>query len=136
MAREMPVNSIWEGSGNIMCLDVLRAFGKSAATRDIVLHELLQTRGRHRHFDAAFERFAAVVGAPALTEAHARRFTQMFVTLMQGAVLLGGAASAGARAVAEGYCATRLDPEAGWGAVFGAGGAALDAAAILDRAWR
>jgi putative acyl-CoA dehydrogenase len=135
MAREMPVNSIWEGSGNIMCLDVLRAFGKSAATRDIVLHELVQARGRHRHFDAAFERFAAAAGAPVLTEAHARRFTQMFVTLMQGAVLLSAAASAGARAVAEGYCATRLDPDAGWGAVFGAGGAALDADVILDRAW-
>jgi putative acyl-CoA dehydrogenase len=135
MAREMPVNSIWEGSGNIMCLDVLRAFGKSAAARDIVLHELVQARGRHRRFDAAFERFAAAAGAPALTEAHARRFTQMFVTLMQGAVLLSAATSAGARAVAEGYCATRLDPEAGWGAVFGAGGAALDADVILDRAW-
>src|SRR5580692_4245209 len=110
MAREMPVNSIWEGSGNIMCLDVLRAFAKSPATRDVVLHELGQARGRHRHFDAAFERFAAVAGAPTLTEGHARRFTQMFVTLMQGAVLLSAAQSAGARAIAEGYCATRLDP--------------------------
>ena len=47
MAREMPVNSIWEGSGNIMCLDVLRAFGKSAATREAVLQELEPVRGRH-----------------------------------------------------------------------------------------
>jgi hypothetical protein len=114
---------------------VLRAFGKSAATRDIVLHELVQARGRHRAFDVAFERFAAIIAAPALTEAHARRFTQMFASLMQGAVLLSAAQSAGARAVAEGYCATRLDPEAAWGAVFGAGGAALDADVILDRAW-
>jgi len=138
MAREMPVNSIWEGSGNIMCLDVLRAFGKSAATREAVLRELLQARGLHRKFDAAFERFAAALDAPAAAEAHARRFTQMFVTLMQGAVLLnaaGATASPGARAVAEGYCATRLDGASGWGAVFGAGGAALDGKAILDRAW-
>src|ERR1700728_5483863 len=56
MAREMPVNSIWEGSGNIMCLDVLRAFAKSAATRDVVLHELDQARGRHRNFDGAHAR--------------------------------------------------------------------------------
>src|SRR5271154_1630780 len=61
MAREMPVNSIWEGSGNIMCLDVLRAFGKSAAVRDVVLNELSAARGRHRLFDAAFERFAATL---------------------------------------------------------------------------
>jgi putative acyl-CoA dehydrogenase len=135
MAREMPVNSIWEGSGNIMCLDVLRAFGKSPATRDIVLHELGQARGRHRNFDAAFERFAAMIDAPAVTEAHARRFTQMFVTLMQGGLLLIAAADSGARAVAEGFCATRLDADSGWGAVFGASSAVLDVDAIMDRAW-
>ena len=59
MAREMPVNSIWEGSGNIMCLDVLRAFGRSNATRGVVLHELSAARGNHGHYDAALERFAA-----------------------------------------------------------------------------
>jgi putative acyl-CoA dehydrogenase len=135
MAREMPVNSIWEGSGNIMCLDVLRAFGKSAAVRDVVLNELSASRGRHRLFDAAFERFAAAVDAAAVTEAHARRFTQMFVTLMQGSVLLGAAIDSGASAVADAFCATRLCAEAGWGAVFGASGAALDVGAILGRTW-
>src|SRR6204780_5073692 len=63
MAREMPVNSIWEGSGNIMCLDVLRAIGRSNATRDVVLHELSGARGNHRHYDAALERFAAGIDA-------------------------------------------------------------------------
>jgi putative acyl-CoA dehydrogenase len=136
MAREMPVNSIWEGSGNIMCLDVLRAFAKSAATREVVLHELAQARGRHRNFDAALERFTAAVEAPAPAEAQARRFAQMFVTLMQGSLLLGAAGNPSSRAVAEGFCATRLDPDSGWGAVFGAGSAALDATAILSRAWQ
>jgi putative acyl-CoA dehydrogenase len=134
MAREMPVNSIWEGSGNIMCLDVLRAFGKSANARALVLHELEQMRGRHRNFDAALDRFAAAAAAE-LAEGGARRFTQMFATLAQAAVLLGAAASPDAQAVAEGFCATRLDPECGWGAVFGGGGAALDVDAILRRAW-
>jgi putative acyl-CoA dehydrogenase len=135
MAREMPVNSIWEGSGNIMCLDVLRAFGKSAATRDVVMEELERARGSHRHFDSAFERFAAAVDSPAPPEAQARRFTQSFVTLMQASVLLEAAASPASRAVAEGFCATRLDPDSGWGAVFGASAAALDVRTILDRAW-
>jgi putative acyl-CoA dehydrogenase len=135
MAREMPVNSIWEGSGNIMSLDVLRAFGKSAAVRDAVLNELSASRGRHRLFDAAFERFAAAVDTASVTEAHARRFTQMFVTLMQGSVLLSTAIDSGASAVADAFCATRLCAEAGWGAVFGASGAALDVAAILERTW-
>ncbi len=134
MAREMPVNSIWEGSGNIMCLDVLRAFGKSANVRAFVLQELEQARGLHRNFDAALDRFAGAVGAAELPEGGARCFTQMFATLTQAAVLLGAAASPGARAVAEGFCATRLDPQGGWGAVFG-GGATLDASAILRRAW-
>ena len=63
MVREMPVNSIWEGSGNIMCLDVLRAFDRPPS-RDAVLHELSPARGQHRRFDAAFERFAAAVDGP------------------------------------------------------------------------
>jgi putative acyl-CoA dehydrogenase len=135
MAREMPVNSIWEGSGNIMCLDVLRAFAKSAATRDVVLHELDQARGRHRNFDAALERFTTLIDGPAPAEAHARSFTQMFVTLVQGGVLLNAAANSGAGAVADAFCATRLCAEAGWGAVFGTSGATTDTAAILSRAW-
>jgi putative acyl-CoA dehydrogenase len=133
IAREMPVNSIWEGSGNIMCLDVLRAFGKSQATREAVLDELSGARGQERHFDAAFERFAASINSD-LAEAQARRFAQSFVTLVQAKLLIAGATNAAASAVAEGFCATRLGDQ-GWGAVFGAGIAQLDDAAILARAW-
>ena len=136
MVREMPVNSIWEGAGNIMCLDVLRAFSKSPATAEVVLRELSTVRGQNRYFDAAFERFAAF-SADGLNEALARRFAQVFVTLMQAQLLLGAAgASPGARAVAEAYCATRLNPESGWGAVFGVGSALSDAPALLDRAFK
>ena len=135
VVREMPVNSIWEGSGNVMCLDVLRAFGKSTAARDVVLQELNQARGCHRNFDAAFERFAASLDTPALPEAYARSFTQIFVTLMQASVLLRAASTAASRAVAEGFCATRLDTDSGWGAVFGGSSSTLDAVAILGRAW-
>jgi len=135
MAREMPVNSIWEGSGNIMCLDVLRAFGKSAATRDAVLQELEPLRGRHPNYDAALDRFKAMIGAPAAAEAGARRFTQLLATLVQASVLLTAAQTPAPRAVAEGFCATRLDPDSGWGAVFGGSSAAFDIPAILGRAW-
>ncbi len=135
MVREMPVNSIWEGSGNIMCLDVLRAFGKSAASTEVVLRELSTARGQNRYFDAAFERFAAFPDG--FDEALARRFVQIFVTLMQAQLLLGAAGgSVGARAVAEAFCATRLNPESGWGAVFGAGSALSDAGVLLDRAFK
>jgi putative acyl-CoA dehydrogenase len=134
IAREMPVNSIWEGSGNIMCLDVLRAFGKSTAARDAVLHEMSSARGMQRHFDAAFERFAANIDAGAANEAHARRLAQSLVTLVQAQLLLNGAKTPAARAVAEGFCATRLGGN-GWGAVFGASDAQLETGTILERAW-
>ena len=116
IVREMPVNSIWEGSGNIMCLDVLRAFSKSPATCEVVLRELSAARGHHRNFDVAFERFSSLLSSGALAESRARYFAQSFVTLAQAALLLGAAAaSAGARAVAESFCATRLDRDSGWG---------------------
>jgi putative acyl-CoA dehydrogenase len=134
MAREMPVNSIWEGSGNIMCLDVLRAFTRSNATGEAVLHELSSARSNHRHYDAALERFTANLDAGGLNEAHARRFTQSFVTLMQAKILIAGATGASSRAAAEGFCATRLGAS-GWGAVFGASDAQVDIDAILTRAW-
>jgi putative acyl-CoA dehydrogenase len=138
MAREMPVNSIWEGSGNIMCLDVLRAFAKFPATGEVVLHELSMTRGQDRRFDASFERFAGALSAKGLSEALARRFSQSLVTLMQANLLLVAAANGGAaaRCVAEGFCATRLDRDTGWGAVFGASDAAFDPGPVLERAWR
>jgi putative acyl-CoA dehydrogenase len=148
IAREMPVNSIWEGSGNIMCLDVLRAFAKHPGTREAVLDELSGARGNHGNFDAAFDRFAAITdagagasagagagaGAGATHETRARGFAQSFVTLMQAKLLIASADGPAARAVAEGFCATRLGA-GGWGAVFGASDASLDHAAILARAW-
>ena len=134
IAREMPVNSIWEGSGNIMCLDVVRAFGKSNATREAVLDELIIARGGHPLYDAALKRFAARIDALDKDEAQARHFSQCFVTLMQAKVLLAGAADAASLAVAEAFCATRL-AESGWGAVFGASEAQVDRKAILARAW-
>jgi putative acyl-CoA dehydrogenase len=135
--REMPVNSIWEGSGNIMCLDVLRAFSKSPEARDAVLRELATSRGHHRRFDAAFERFASMLSRGSFPENEARRLSQTLITLTQAGLLLSaaaGEASAGSRAVAESFCATRLDPDAGWGAVFGTADALVDAGIVLDRA--
>jgi putative acyl-CoA dehydrogenase len=136
--REMPVNSIWEGSGNIMCLDVLRAFSKSPETRAAVLAELAQARGHHRRFDDAFERFASTISQALPAEDRARQLCKSLAVLMQGALLLTAAArkdSVGARAVAESFCATRLDPGAGWGAVFGAAEPSIDAGPLLERAF-
>ena len=81
-----------------MCLDVLRAFGRSPDAREVVLEELSDARGRHPDYDAVFERFASDTAA-GTAEAHARRFTQSFVTLMQAKLLLAGAAGAASAAL-------------------------------------
>ena len=129
--REMPVNSIWEGSGNIMCLDVLRAFSKSSRTGEVIVEELAQQRGRHGAFDAAFERFAARLAAHAFDEASARTLVRSLVTLEQAALLL----QSGSTVIGDAFCATRLDEHARWGGVYGDATANIDARAIIDRAW-
>ena len=128
--REMPVNSVWEGSGNIMCLDVLRAFGKSTLVADAIRDELAAQRGRHPTYDVAFERFVGRLGAKAVDERSARSLVRQLVTLEQAALLL----SSGDTTVAETFCATRLDPESGWGAAYGEGIPAHAAQRIIDRA--
>ena len=129
--REMPVNSIWEGSGNIMCLDVLRAFSKSSRTGEVIVEELAQQRGRHAVFDAALERFAARVDARAYDEASARSLVRSLVTLEQAALLL----QSGSTVMSDAFCATRLDADARWGGVYGDAVANIDARSIIDRAW-
>ena len=128
--REMPVNSIWEGSGNVMCLDVLRAFGRAHATADVVLAELAPQRGRHRAFDVAFESFATRLRAGASSERDARGFVRRLVTLVQAALLL----RSGSDVMAHGFCATRLASEGAWGAAFGELADIDDAKVIVDRA--
>ncbi len=126
--REMPVNSIWEGSGNVMCLDVLRAFGRSPVAGTVLLDVLAASRGAHPAYDAAFERLAALLSARAADEASARGFVRRLVTLMQGSLLLGS----GSATIANAFCATRLAGD-GWGAAFGEVGA-IDAQAVVARA--
>lgn len=54
--REMPVNSIWEGSGNIMCTDVLRVLNKQAGVYDLLSEAFVEVKGQDRYFDRAVRR--------------------------------------------------------------------------------
>ena len=129
--REMPVNSIWEGSGNIMCLDVLRALSRSSRTAEILIAELDAQRGKNDAYDAAAERFLDSLRRRDGDEASARYLTQGLVVLVQGALLL----KSGSAVMAEAFCATRLGAgDTAWGAVFGVS-AGVAAQPILDRAW-
>jgi putative acyl-CoA dehydrogenase len=125
--REAPVNSIWEGSGNIMCLDVLRALRKPASA-EALLAELTAARGGDARFDAALAALERDLAASAADERQARRLVETIALTLQAALLLRGAPAA----VAEGFCASRLGDERR--SAFGALPAAIETRAILTRA--
>ena len=129
MYREAPLNSIWEGSGNVMCLDVLRAAEREPAAVEALLAELALARGGHRALDRQIDALAATLRAKP-DPRDARRIAGMIATCLAASLLIRYACSA----TSEAYCASRLD-EAAHGA-FGVlpTAAALDS--ILDRAQR
>src|SRR3954468_10536063 len=106
--REAPLNSVWEGSGNVICLDVLRALGKEPQARDALLAELRLARGADRRLDAALDETEARLARP--DEGGARRLVESLATALQASLLVRHAPSA----VADAYCATRLTGDHGY----------------------
>ncbi|HGM6862564.1 TPA: isovaleryl-CoA dehydrogenase [Serratia rubidaea] len=101
--REMPVNSIWEGSGNIMSLDVLRAWTKSSAVQEAVLREFGEVKGQNRHFDRQWRQLMQQLRKG--QEAQGRSMTAQLFNLFAAAQLLRSAAPP----VAEAWCQMALD---------------------------
>lgn len=126
--REMPVNSIWEGSGNVMCLDVLRALGKNPRTFEALMAELDPARGRNPHFDAHLQRLSAALRGAADLSADARSLTHAIVLVAQAALLLRHAPEP----IADAFCASRLGGE--WGGGFGTLRHTADFDLLLSRA--
>ena len=124
--REMPLNSIWEGAGNIMALDLLRATRKGDAAAALA-HELAPARGAHRALDRLIEALPLRIEALA-TETEARRLAQDVALAVQAALLVRSAPAA----VSDAFCASRIGGE--WGLVFGTLGAGADCEAIVARA--
>jgi putative acyl-CoA dehydrogenase len=125
--REAPLNSIWEGSGNVICLDVLRALHKEPQARDALVTELRLARGADRRLDRALEEAEAQLATP--DESSARRLVESLALALQGALLARHAPPA----MADAFCATRLAGDHGY--AFGTLPAGVDAGAILARAW-
>ena len=123
--REMPLNSIWEGAGNIMALDLLRAL-RSGPVADAVRHETRAAQGAHLLLDLAIERLLARIDG-GVDEIDARRFARDLALVTQGALL----AQTAPPAVLAAFCDSRLDgaPDA-----FGQLAAGTDFDAILKRA--
>jgi len=86
--RQAPLNSIWEGSGNIQCLDVLRALGREPEAGRALLLELDRARGRDDALDARIDELAPMLtGAAALHEAQMRAFVERLALALQAALL-------------------------------------------------
>ena len=127
--RESPLNGIWEGSGNVICLDVLRAMGRAPASVDAFREEVLAASGADPRFDAHCRRLDAALADPDDLEVRARRIVEMMAVALQGSLLI----RSGSTAVADAFCASRLDPEAA-SAVYGGLPAGVDVGAIVERA--
>lgn len=125
--RETPVNSIWEGSGNVMALDVLRALQREPDALPALEQEFALAAG-HRVFDDAVVRWRALLADAGQAPFQARRIACGLARLWQAALLIQHAPAP----VADAFVASRLD---GDGGIFGELGANIDAAAIVSRAW-
>ncbi len=107
--REIPLTSIWEGSGNVICLDVLRAMRREPETVPALTAELAATRGADPRYDRWLADTEKELAEPQGMEARARRLVERLALALQASVLLRHAPSY----VAEAFLAARLDGRAG-----------------------
>ncbi len=105
--REMPVNSIWEGSGNIMCLDVLRVLTKQHGVYDVLSEVFTEVKGQDRHYDRAVRQLQQRLRKP--DEAMGREITQQLFLLGCGAEMLRHASPP----LAQAWCQMMLDTRGG-----------------------
>ncbi|ABD09756.1 acyl-CoA dehydrogenase [Frankia casuarinae] len=125
--REAPLNGIWEGSGNVNALDVLRALTREPASFAAFATEIDAARGADRRLDAAWARLRAVLDRSKDAEFAARRIVERLAVVLQGSLLVRYAPSA----VADAFCATRVAGEGGL--AFGTLPDAADVPNILGR---
>jgi len=124
--REAPVNSIWEGSGNVQCLDVLRAMERTPEALEATLAELDAAAGRDDRFDAALAALREQLADPADAQYRAREVVERLALLLQAAALMDGDPE-----VARAFVASRL-PVAR--ATYGQLPVGTDCAGLLERA--
>ncbi|GAA2415815.1 acyl-CoA dehydrogenase family protein [Streptomyces glaucosporus] len=128
--REAPLLSIWEGSGNVVALDVLRALTREPAALDAVLAEADAAAGADARLDAAVAGVRAMLPElkdPVGAQLRARVLAERLALVLQGSLLVRH----GSPAVADAFCASRLGGE--WGHAFGTLPPGTDLGAILDR---
>jgi putative acyl-CoA dehydrogenase len=126
--RESPLNSIWEGSGNVQCLDVLRAMVKSPATLDAFFAEVQEGAVAEPRLDAYARTLREELPGDLETiESRARRVVEKMALALQASLLV----RYGDEAVADAFCASRLSGD--WGQAFGTLPAGTDFGRIVER---
>jgi putative acyl-CoA dehydrogenase len=126
--REAPLNGIWEGSGNVVCLDVLRALGRDQACFDALLAVIAPAATMHPRVARRLELVKAELTPSQTDESAARRLTESLAVLLQAALLI----QHGPSAIGDAYCVARLS-DAGFSA-YGTLGPGVDISLLLDRA--
>ncbi|WP_341938377.1 acyl-CoA dehydrogenase family protein [Marinimicrobium sp. C2-29] len=103
--REAPINAIWEGSGNIQCLDVLRALDKQPESREVLERELSRTRGSDSRLDRHMDELSAALNDSGAREYRARSLAEAMAVGLQASLLV----RYGDSRVAEAFIASRID---------------------------
>ena len=126
--REAPVNAIWEGSGNIQCLDVLRAMGKTPEVVEAFFAELRHTQGQNSLLDQHVRSLGKEFADTADLQYRARHVVERMALALQASLLVRSAPAF----VADAFCASRLAPQGSFN--YGALPRGVDATAIIERA--
>jgi putative acyl-CoA dehydrogenase len=128
LVRESPLNSIWEGAGNVQALDVLRALQREPQALNAYLQEVGRARGADHRLDAAIKNLLTELADLDGIEGRARRLTERLALVLQGSLLVRFAPPE----VADAFCASRLGGDGG--SAFGTLPHTLDLASIVERA--
>ncbi|MFI9168209.1 acyl-CoA dehydrogenase family protein [Streptomyces lincolnensis] len=128
LVRESPLNSIWEGAGNVQALDVLRALQREPQALNAYLLEVGRTRGADHRLDAAVKDLLTELGDLEGVEGRARRLAERLALVLQGSLLVRYAPPE----VADAFCGARLGGDGG--AAFGTLPGTLDLASVVERA--
>jgi putative acyl-CoA dehydrogenase len=126
--REAPLNGIWEGTGNVICLDVLRAMQRDPETVGVYLDEVRSARGADHRLDAFAEEIETRLINLHELEPIARRIVEMMAVALQASLLVRYSSPD----VADAFCATRLAGD--WGHAYGTMAKGLNTQGIIDRA--
>ena len=126
--REAPLNSIWEGSGNVMCLDVQRAMTREPAAIPAFLAELDAARGGNASLDGAIDTLKDELNDAEDFELRARAVTERMAVTLEAALLVRHAPAA----ISDGFCASRLGSR--WTGAYGALPRGVNFDGIIERA--